>query len=337
MKKLFLFLLLAGGVFWWFPFCGVGHAYADATPSATFVYLQSETSYASHWQNPLNMLYTPDTLIANFDCTGHVGDSNCDPLGHAKFAATTGYDPTWGNLIGLRVMFASSQFNGNVSVYVENNGTQLTGCAHLMPSQGNSGTVYYNYLFSTMGTTCGISQSALQSGTAGISFVWYYGSSTTMPLKIDAIGMTPLYDNYPDQSIVPVENVVTCQWYDLSCIFSTMMTNIVNFFTPDTTLISSQFSGLQSTINNKAPFAYANAVFSLNLSMTGASATVPAISIPVYAQYQGHTILNSHLTLSDGNNNLGNMLSYIRPVFVIMLWIGFIFFLIVIARDIMKT
>jgi hypothetical protein len=98
-----------------------------------------------------------------------------------------------------------------------------------------------------------------------------------------------------------------------------------------------QVETFKLVMGSKAPFAYVNSVFAINLSMTNASMTVPAISIPILVQYKGVNILNTHLTLSDGNNNLSSILGYIRPVFLIMLWIGFVFFLINVGREVMKT
>jgi hypothetical protein len=133
-----------------------------------------------------------------------------------------------------------------------------------------------------------------------------------------------------DVSFNPLNEQAPCGSLDVGCILKSL-------FVPNAASISGQLTSIQSLINNKAPFAYVSSIFHIDLSLTNASASIPAINIPVYAEYKGHMIINTHLALSDGNNNLSSILSYIRPIFVIMLWIGFIFFLIMIGRNIMTT
>jgi len=119
-----------------------------------------------------------------------------------------------------------------------------------------------------------------------------------------------------------LESVVTCDSLDLVC----RGTEVLKFiFGIDQEFAEDKFSEMYDNVVAKAPFAYVFAVLDTDLSPV-ATSSAPSISIPLLAEYQGHTIIDQSMDWTDSGGVISNLVGMIRPAFTILLWLTLIIY-----------
>jgi len=136
------------------------------------------------------------------------------------------------------------------------------------------------------------------------------------------ISMTHLIGNTASNSAASTQ--VACAQLDLFC-------NLTNLFSVNTQLDQSRFDTVRSMLNAKAPFSYFNSALSVNFATTSAATSAPSISLPItHSNSYVSSLIPSSMNWNDStaNFNVATITNLIRPTFLILLWLVFIFYLI---------
>lgn len=104
---------------------------------------------------------------------------------------------------------------------------------------------------------------------------------------------------------------------------------LVQFFTPDFTVTEQQLEDVQTALNDKAPFAYINAVLAMDLSDPSESTSAPTVTMTFVHTENGAIPATVEVApLSP----LTSLLSYTRPIVNVLLWLIFITYLFYLPR-----
>jgi len=128
-----------------------------------------------------------------------------------------------------------------------------------------------------------------------------------------------------------------CTSLDLMCHFQNWLKLLFyDFFGIDAFFNTNAFQNIAITADEKVPFAYINELVSLDLSETESASSTPSFTIPL-AQGLSHVSpeLPDTMEWSDDNNIVSDLTSSIRIVFNILLWLGFIFYFVFVARRVL--
>jgi hypothetical protein len=298
-----------------------------------FIWLDSIKSYDTDWVNPTNMLGPPDGIFAEYNCGGGIP---CDPLLHANWATIPTAPTAYGGFQGARIDVIG-QTNGTNYMGVYYNDTIPDNCfTGNQPFFVTTNTdIYFNLVYGTPDPKCGNWLTATNFNNDKIDFYtqWQYGSSFHT-LKIDAVGLLPVYTSGPYTWTTSNTESNVCQgpssWTDIvgmmnyvTCEMGNFISSIFNFnIVPDQNVINT----FKDNANNKAPFAYFNAVSQMNFSISGLNTTLPTWSFPIntIVQSRPHSqLVNFTATVPETARPIFN---WVRTASTVIFWLAFILY-----------
>lgn len=207
-----------------------------------------------------------------------------------------------------------------------------------------STTVPGNCIGIVKGTTYWISVSRTGALNDTNNYNFEFQSSPAVPTSATWLGWSKIFGQVTGTITVPtvnlwginngsaLESIPTavqsfCQNFGLL----TETCNVFgSLFVPSQSVFSSNYTTVKNNLNSKAPFAYINTVFALNLSNTGSATSTPAISIPITHTSYISSNLPTHMDSNFGAT-LDSIKNSTRGVFAILLWLAFVFYIIRLA------
>lgn len=304
-----------------------------ANNTATFIpldYLQQ----GNGWIQPVFSLGLPDAQIATISAVGFY------PLIADFEMNTRTYTGTYS---GIKVDVIGKNFT-NVSVYVQHNHSNIASCngASLNSSEPAIGHHYFYYSLAN----CNVNPAWFTDHSLGIKLQYDIGVQT-VTASVDSIEYIPVYTGGPyDSNVINVTNLnipatpetipqESCASGDVLCNLRNWLVDKINFFFGiNTAFATDQFNILEAYAFQKIPWAYVNAMVTMDLSsptnmatagaapdFTIASVDIPTIDINTQAVIH-HYVTNPVTVQGSTYNQFNPFIAALRAGIALVLVAG---------------
>lgn len=319
----------------------VGPVYAQtATPTPTpFVYQASGVPFlyadylnnaSGNWSNPASALGLPNGVTANISAVGL-------PTYIALEELLEPYPGSYGILNAVKFDVIGANIN-NLVIYPQNNYADLCAGKQITTS---GPTIGHNYVTFTTAECPALNPSYLLNHTFGFRFNYYFGNQQ-VTATIDAVGYVPIFQAGPygvnvtnstalaPSGSTPQLDYEGCSALDLWCNMRNWMVGTLNtIFRIDPTIAIDRYNTLLATVNTKFPYAYVTALATLDYGTAAPNDNIPDTLIPYEAKYKGNTVFQYDFSVSGASlDGMKSMLTPVRTMFTVLLWIAFIWFLL---------
>ena len=191
------------------------------------------------------------------------------------------------------------------------------------------------------GSTYWFTWSRTDAPSDTVNWNFYFVNNVPSPSSATAQGYTKAFGAVTGSSIYPDVNLygildgtgistANTQPCDDNILYS-LCSVLYKYLIPDTAVVSSNYTTLQTTFNSKAPFAYINSALGLDFSLTSSSSAIPFISIPLNHSTNPYIASSLPTSMNYTDSSNGNVVSQwagaVRTVFLVLLWLSFIFYI----------